>query len=105
MSSELGTDSCTTQLKVRGPARTSNESKEKEELGTNKTGADSGPGFLVKILETFEVVASSLGSKPRFRGGPVLKVRRLLYHSTLGLRVMTKRCRPAATHRNVESGV
>jgi len=39
----------------------------------------------MKALEPFQV---SVG---RFRGGLVFKVLRLLYHSTLGLRVINKR--------------
>ena len=57
---------------------------------------DSGLGFRVQVLTTFEGVPSSLGSGyradvKRFWGGLVFKAHRLVYHSTLGLRVIKKK--------------
>jgi len=61
----------------------------------------SGLGFQVKVNKTVEVVPSSLGSGhqsrdsirnvQRLRGGLVFKAHRLVYYSTLGLRVMKKK--------------
>ena len=53
-------DSCITQRKAQGPARTCDESKEEE-------------------------------NHSRVRGGLVFKAHRLLYHSTLGSRVIKKK--------------
>jgi len=39
----------------------------------------------------------------RFRGGLVFKAHRLLYHSTLGLRVTTKKRRPAVQIEGIET--
>ena len=58
---------------------------------------DSGLGFQVKFLTTFYGVPSSLESGcwvrnvQRFRGGLVFKAHRLVYHSTLGWRVIKKK--------------
>ena len=69
---------------------------------------DSGRDFKAKVLKTFRVVPSSLEKmigfvKPvaaayvlrtngkRFRGGLVFKAHTLVYHSTLGSRVMKKK--------------
>jgi len=53
---------------------------------------ESGLGFQVSVVETFQVVPSSLGGGARrFRGGLVFKALRLLYHSTLGSRVIKKK--------------
>ena len=52
---------------------------------------DSGLGFTVKARKPFEGVSSSLGSGPaRFQGGFVSKAHRLVYHSTLGSRIIKK---------------
>ena len=56
-------DFCITQRKAQGPSRTCNESKE-QPLGRNMK---------------------------RFRGGLVFKALRLVYHSTLGSRVIKKK--------------
>jgi len=48
------------QLKAQGPSRTCNESKEEEDIRESRL--DSGLGFQVKVLETCQVVPSSLGS-------------------------------------------
>ena len=70
---------------------------------TRQSRPDSGLGFQVKVLNTFQGVPSSLGSGlaqtlqllrknvKRFRGGLVFKAHRRVYHSTLRLRVIKKK--------------
>ena len=77
-------DSFITQLKAQGPSRTCNESKQEE----RHTGIDG----------TMEASSSRRagrgGTNPALkRGGLVFKAHRLLYHSTLGLRVVKKKKR------------
>ena len=104
------TDSCFTQLKAQGPSRTCNESKEEEEEGL----IEDVPGDEVSslhVLDGGEYMTAervSLGGpelvgrhrvdaqrhQPHlnlwFRGGLVFKAYILLYHSTLGVRVIKK---------------
>jgi len=63
------------------------------------------PGLPGRPLVTFGLVPSARGphllhrNVQRFRGGLVCKAHRLLYHSTLGLRVIKKKRRSASTTR------
>jgi len=58
---------------------------------------DSSLGFHRKVLNAFNVIPASLGrgcccrNVKRFRGGLVFKAHKLVYHSTLGLRVIKKK--------------
>ena len=72
-------DSCITQLKVQGPSRTCNESKEEEEVNLAEQGDE-------RALPDPEQLLSR--KVQRFRGGLVFKAGRLVYHSTLGSRVI-----------------
>ena len=76
------TDSCITQLKAQGPARTSNESKEEEDGARNLHVA-----FHVKETEASPVVCPR-GSE----AGSYLMLIDFVYHSTLGLRVGLVTC-------------
>ena len=51
---------------------------------------DSGLGFQVRLLTTFHAVPSSLGSGG-YREGLVCKTNRIVYHSTLVPRAITKK--------------
>ena len=91
--------------------------------GYDHNGPDSDPGFRVKVLEIFLVVPSSLGggladssltakvvqllrrNVKRFRGGLVLKARRLLYHSTLVSRVIKNVVHTGDDHSGAGGGV
>jgi len=101
-------DSCITQLKAQGPPRTCNESNEVKDSGIGSRV--SGFGFRayrirvgswpVRGRAKHGLMDSGMGSRvsgfglrnvQRFRGGLVFKVHRLLYHPTLGLRVIKKK--------------
>jgi hypothetical protein len=58
------------------------------ELGTDTT---VNAGFWSRL--SGESLSRSLFTGERFRGGPVFKAHRLLYHSTLGPRVIKKKKR------------
>jgi len=68
-------DSCITQLKAQGPSRTCYKSKEEEKKIQNAARGEQVLGRNVK----------------RIQGGLVFKAHRLLYHSTLGSRVIKKK--------------
>ena len=112
-------DSCITQLKAQEPSRTCNESKEEEEEASREGACRQGHGSVLrretgsKKVVGAEFMVQDLGFRgsgnhllsgsgvsklgfsgqrnvQRFRGGLVSKADRLVYHSTLGLSVITK---------------
>ena len=76
-------DFCITQLKAQGPSRTCDESKEEEE----DTLGDVTGGYAPRQEQQLRRMVK------RFRGGLVFKAHRLVYHPTLGLRVIKKKKR------------
>ena len=78
-------DSCITQLKAQGPSRTCNESK-KEEDPTWTTPPPRPPPPRPPPPPP---------PGQRFRSGLVFKAHRIVYHSTLGLRVIKNKRRAA----------
>jgi len=70
-------DSCITQLKAQGPARTCNESEEEEEHLPATT--------LLNLRTSTSQKCESVPRRARF------KAHRLVYHSTLGFRVIKKK--------------
>ena len=91
-------DSFITQLKAQGPSRTCNESKEEEEEEVPVSVAARPEMVTTEVASrSTSVVSVTCAREPihrnvkRFRGGLLSKAQRLLYHSTLGSRVIKKK--------------
>ena len=85
------TDACITQLKAPGDSRASNESKEEE--GGDSTSRSKGYTDRKEMCreEQFSIQEQLLSRNAEgFQAGLVSDAHRLLYHSTLGSRVIKK---------------
>ena len=80
-------DSCITQLEDQESSRTCNESKEEEEENITEL---SEKGLSFSWTRSVEVQLLRRDVQ-RFRDGLVCKAHRLVYHSTLGWRVIKKK--------------
>jgi len=79
--------------------------KKKRRLGLNKTPAHTlprvmGSPLLVAPWPLWIAGEYNTCTRQRFQGGLVFKVQRLLYHSTLGWRVIKKKKRPGASEND-----